>query len=72
MPPGAGWGMRGGLHSDSDTGQEFEDRPSADLNTHLTRASWPASLHLSQASYPNKSTSFPSLCFSLNSFCAEA
>ena len=24
-----------GLHSDSDPGQEFEDRPSADLNTHL-------------------------------------
>ena len=29
--------MGGGLHSDSDQGQEFEDRPSADLNTHLTR-----------------------------------
>ena len=26
-----------GLHSDSDQGQEFEDRPSADLNTHLIR-----------------------------------
>ena len=26
-----------GLHSDSDQGQEFEDRPSADVNTHLTR-----------------------------------
>ena len=26
-----------GLHSDSDQGQEFEDCPSADLNTHFTR-----------------------------------
>ena len=35
MPQVVGWGMRLGLHSDSDQGQEFEDRPSADLNTHL-------------------------------------
>ena len=27
-------GVGGGLYSDSDPGQEFEDHPSADLNTH--------------------------------------
>ena len=34
MPQVAGWGMEGGLHSGSDPGQEFKDRPSADLNKH--------------------------------------
>ena len=32
-----GEGMGLDLHSDSDQGQEFEDHPSADLNTHPTR-----------------------------------
>ena len=36
MPQVIGWGMGSGLHLDSDQGQEFEDCPSTDLNTHLT------------------------------------
>ena len=32
----SGWGLGRGLPSDSDQGQEFEDSPSADLNTHLS------------------------------------
>ena len=31
---GGGGGMGQGLHSGSDQGQEFKDRPSADLNKH--------------------------------------
>ena len=34
LPQVVGWGKRGGLHSDSDQGQVFEDHPSADLNIH--------------------------------------
>ena len=32
-----GWEVGGGVHSDSDQGQEFEDQHSADLNKHLDR-----------------------------------
>ena len=34
MPEILGLGMEGDLHSDSDHGQEFKDRPSADANKH--------------------------------------
>ena len=37
MPQAVGWGMVLGLHSYSDQRQEFEDHPSAELNTQLTR-----------------------------------
>ena len=33
---GIGWRMGLDLQSDSDQGQEFEDQPSADLNTQFT------------------------------------
>lgn len=36
LPQVTGWRMGCGLRSGSDQGQEFEDCPSADLNTHLT------------------------------------
>ena len=36
LPQVIGQGMGLGLHSDSDQGQEFEDQPSADLNTQFT------------------------------------
>ena len=36
LPEIIGWGVGLGLRSDLDQGQEFEDCPSADLNTHLT------------------------------------
>ena len=42
------------------------------VNEIVGRASVPARLHLSQASYLSKSISCPSLCLSLNSFSAEA
>ena len=34
MPQVIGWGMGRGLHSRSDQGQEFKERPSADLKKH--------------------------------------
>ena len=36
LPRVIGWGMGWALHSDSDQGQESEDHPSVDLNTHLS------------------------------------
>ena len=50
----------------------LDDKTVANQIGGRSRASFPAQLHLSQASYLSKSTSCLSLHLSLNSFCVEA